>query len=172
MRNFFLSLFFLIVFLGAGFLVYDTYRQGQEPFSEETVPQYPIAMTVESLDGRKVEVEILARTPSRIEFDRQTDGKFFSYPIEMLAPKTRKVVESLPVVASVTQSAYKPDPKLENIYVKELNKRLKEISDEINELVARGSASVSKTERRTLKNEIVDLEKEAKRIQGLIADRG
>ncbi len=61
-------------------------------------PEYPVTYSLtDPKDGKSIPVRITGRTTTHVEFIRQKDSKFFSYPLNKLSSKDRKFVARLPV---------------------------------------------------------------------------
>ena len=57
---------------------------------------YPVEMTINSADGRELEIELLGRTGTTIHFTRKADGKRFAIELSSIAEEDRGRLEAMP----------------------------------------------------------------------------
>ncbi|GEM_PF-3505957 len=173
MRNLVLSLFFFGIISYVGYIMYTRHISlaDDQPLVIDSSGYYPVIMTVESLDGRSMDVELLGRNRTHIQFNRITDGKFFDYLISSLESKVRAKVEAMPLSSNEDFRFNQPDHELEGMYIKELRAELEKVRAKMMDVSKKASISVSQIERRTLQREFEKLQSEDLKLQKLILER-
>lgn len=176
MRNLIMS----VIFLGiAGYLVSILYDRAL--FSEDQPEQieveaaghgYPAAVVIKNAAGREMMVTLLGRTGMHIEFTRE-DGQEFVYPIDSLDSVAQALVRKYPNHGIKNAAAYMAKGALEvgDLYVQELEKRIRRIDKEIEGLTRDYASSNGNTKKRTIRREMEGLKAEKVALQGKILDR-
>jgi len=177
-RNLIISIIFLgiVGYLGTmlynqAFLSKDQDEQ-IEALSGSHVYSYPAAVNIKNAVGREMMVTLLGRSEMHIQFARQ-DGKKFVYPISSLDLAAQTLISKYPNDGIKNAVAYMDQGslKLGDLYVQELEKRIREIDKEVEDLSRRYASSNGNTEKRTIRREVEKLQAERVDLQSKIADR-
>ncbi len=179
MQNLIMSLIFLGIVGYLGTALYHRAVSTEDPpvpaiktNKVEIVYTYPAYIEIKSVEGRVLPVTLLARNSRHIHF-RRKDGKEFVYLIDSLAADTRALVRQYPNVgiqdtaAHLTQSSM----TLNDVYLQELERTIRKIDRQIDDLVLQSSVSRSQTEKRTLQRMIEELQVEKADFQQKISER-
>ena len=178
MRNLIISIIFLgiVGYLGTmlynqAFLSKDQDEQ-IEALSGSHVYSYPAAVNIKNAVGREMMVTLLGRSEMHIQFARQ-DGKKFVYPISSLDLAAQTLISKYPNDGIKNAVAYMDQGslKLGDLYVQELEKRIREIDKEVEDLSRGYASSNGNTEKRTIRREVEKLQAERVDLQSKIADR-
>jgi len=143
-----------------------------EALSGSHVYSYPAAVNIKNAVGREMMVTLLGRSEMHIQFARQ-DGKKFVYPISSLDLAAQTLISKYPNDGIKNAVAYMDQGslKLGDLYVQELEKRIREIDKEVEDLSRRYASSNGNTEKRTIRREVEKLQAERVDLQSKIADR-
>lgn len=96
----------------------------------ETVYSYPAYVEIKSVEGRMLEVTLLARNSTHIYFKRQ-DGTAFVYLIDSLAADTQALVEQYPNVGIQDTATHltQGSMTLGEVYLQQLERSIQKIED-------------------------------------------
>ena len=143
-----------------------------EALSGSHVYSYPAAVNIKNAVGREMMVTLLGRSEMHIQFARQ-DGKKFVYPISSLDLAAQTLISKYPNDGIKNAVAYMDQGslKLGDLYVQELEKRIREIDKKVEGLSRRYASSNGNTEKRTIRREVEKLQAERVDLQSKIADR-
>ena len=143
-----------------------------EALSGSHVYSYPAAVNIKNAVGREMMVTLLGRSEMHIQFARQ-DGKKFVYPISSLDLAAQTLISKYPNDGIKNAVAYMDQGslKLGDLYVQELEKRIREIDKEVEDLSRGYASSNGNTEKRTIRREVEKLQAERVDLQSKIADR-
>ena len=136
------------------------------------VYSYPAAVNIKNSVGREMMVTLLGRSGTHVQFARQ-DGEEFVYPISSLDLAAQTLISNYPNDGIKNAVAYMDQGslKLGDLYVQELEKRIREIDKKV-EGLSRGYASSNEnTEKRTIRREVEKLQAERVDLQSKISDR-
>ena len=136
------------------------------------VYSYPAAVNIKNSVGREMMVTLLGRSGTHVQFARQ-DGEEFVYPISSLDLAAQTLISKYPNDGIKNAVAYmdKGSLKLGDLYVQELEKRIREIDKEVEDLSRGYASSNGNTEKRTIRREVEKLQAERVELQSKIADR-
>jgi hypothetical protein len=171
-----------VIFLGiVGYLGTILYKKalGEDLTAEEAgeaivLNAYPGRIEIESLDGRVIEVTLLGRNQSYIQFLRDGDEQQFDYPMASLSPDSQTLVLSYPDVWINDQStiiAEETTDSLEQIYVQNLKIEIGRIDENAELLRKRSGETQSKTDRRTIMRELQALRLQRAELTMKISER-
>lgn len=159
MKNYLLLLVALaaIVFLGL-----KLYKSELNPESALTTNlyEYPVDLELTNREGQALSVTLLARDSTHIQFKSKRTDTEFTYRIDQLNRASQKTVQLYPEssLQAVAQSGKSGLPKSTgDYYIEGIQNEIQKIDAKSQALEAQYNASKSKTERRTLKNELADL---------------
>ena len=133
---------------------------------------YPSAVNIKNALGREMMVTLLARSGTHIQFARQ-DSQEFVYPISSLDLAAQTLISKYPNDGIKNAAMYMDQGSLElgDLYVQELEKRIRGIDKEVENLSRGYASSNGSTEKRTIGREVEKLQAERVELQGKIADR-
>jgi len=143
-----------------------------ESLSGSHLYSYPAAVKIKNAVGREMMVTLLSRSGTHVQFARQ-DGEEFVYPISSLDLAAQTLISKYPndgiknAVAHVDQESL----KLGDLYVQELEKRIREIDKKVEGLSRGYASSNGNTEKRTIRREVEKLQAERVDLQSKISDR-
>jgi len=143
-----------------------------EAVSGSHVYSYPAAVKIKNAVGREMMVTLLGRSEMHIQFARQ-DSQEFVYPISSLDLAAQTLISKYPNDGIKNAVAYMDHGslKLGDLYVQELEKRIREIDKEVEDLSRGYASSNGNTEKRTIRREVEKLQAERVELQSKIADR-
>jgi hypothetical protein len=152
---------FFILILASGYWCYDNYGKN-----------LPVQSTLSHLDGRSMDVVILSRGKTQVDFKRKSDGQHFSCGIRDLSLLSKCKVYWY---FSDSSSSSSVSPTLGGSVVGDLH--LKGMRDEMKDLAGKldfaeyqlGAAG-SNAKRRTIENEIETLELQMNQLELKQAD--
>lgn len=172
-KGWFGSLLFLGAALYVGVELYTRYVEtyfGDEAESGgvEGARSFPADMTIVSLDGRRIDVTLIARSEKYVQFVRRTDGKRFVYDLMQLENPCRLEILEYPITGLENAEDFLDTGalSLEEVYKEQLRVRIGEIDGQIERLESEYLNSNSKVTQRTIYREIESLLQEK---QGLSA---
>ena len=133
---------------------------------------YPAAVNIKNTVGREMMVTLLARSETHIQFARP-DSEEFVYPISSLDLAAQALISKYPNDGIKNAVAYMEQGslKLGDLYVQQLEKRIREIDKKAEDLSRGYASSHGNTEKRTIRREVEKLQAERVELQGKIADR-
>ena len=136
------------------------------------VYSYPAAVNIKNSVGREMMVTLLARSGTHIQFTRP-DGEEFVYPISSLDLAAQTLISNYPNDGIKNAVAYMDQGslKLGDLYVQELEKRIREIDKKVEGLSRGYASSNGNTEKRTIRREVEKLQAERVDLQSKISDR-
>lgn len=128
---------------------------------------FPDIITLESSDGREMEVRLLGRNSDQIQFMRLSDGEEFVHPINTLSTQSQDLVYTYRETRITGASKLFREGRvtLETAHIEQLKEAILRINEKITALKARYKVTGSKTERRTIYREIEELLKERDHLQ-------
>ena len=131
--------------------------------------EYPARMKLQNAEGESLQVVLLSRTKSKIQFLRESDRSEHIYSIHKLDPLSRKRVEAYPVTgiklreSSVAVSALSRD----EIYIEQLREEIRKLKNDLDLLKLKENES----NRYDISLRKEDLEARIKKIELNIARR-
>ena len=136
------------------------------------VYSYPAAVNIKNSVGREMMVTLLARSGTHVQFARP-DGEEFVYPISSLDLAAQTLISNYPNDGIKNAVAYMDQGslKLGDLYVQELEKRIREIDKKVEGLSRGYASSNGNTEKRTIRREVEKLQAERVDLQSKISDR-
>ncbi len=136
------------------------------------VYSYPAAVNIKNSVGREMMVTLLGRSGTHVQFARQ-DGEEFVYPISSLDLAAQTLISNYPNDGIKNAVAYMDQGslKLGDLYVQELEKRIREIDKKVEGLSRGYASSNGNTEKRTIRREVEKLQAERVDLQSKISDR-
>ncbi len=136
------------------------------------VYSYPAAVNIKNSVGREMMVTLLGRSGTHIQFARP-DGEEFVYPISSLDLAAQTLISKYPNDGIKNAVAYMDQGslKLGDLYVQELEKRIREIDKKVEGLSRGYASSNGNTEKRTIRREVEKLQAERVDLQSKISDR-
>ena len=136
------------------------------------VYNYPAAVNIKNSVGREMMVTLLGRSGTHVQFARQ-DGEEFVYPISSLDLAAQTLISKYPNDGIKNAVAYMDHGslKLGDLYVQELEKRIREIDKKVEGLSRGYASSNGNTEKRTIRREVEKLQAERVDLQSKISDR-
>ena len=148
----------------------DVAEQRDDDFAEKKDRAFvlPDDMTIVRKDGSSLEIRLKSRTVTEIHFERISDGVTFQFSIDQLDETTRELVEQYPATMgsiSIRASA------VEDNYVQQLRVAIARIDADLRDMEIKYAASLSKTERRTLRNKAEEMNADRLELEAKIADR-
>ena len=174
MRNLLLALIFLGAVGYMGVILYERVASS-EFFSEGLLGKtfsYPDTIKVENKDGSTIQITLIGRSLTHIQFSRE-DGRKFVYPIDSLSEKSQALVMKYPNNGIQDISSYlaSGDMELKDVYVQQLEEEIRKINEKIERLSRKAASTQSQVEKRTIEREIEDLREEIAEIEDEIAER-
>lgn len=180
MRNLILSMIFLgiVGYLGT-ILLYQRVAlsegqvgQGIKNEASDVVYSYPAHVKIKSADGRVIQVTLLARSATHIQFTRE-DGEEFVYLIDSLDANAQALVRRYPNVGIKNAATYvaQGSMSLDDVYVQELEKDIRQIDQKIENFSRELASSLSQTRRRTIQRMLEGLQAEKAELQRKILGR-
>ncbi|MGB0415883.1 MAG: hypothetical protein ACPGKS_03435 [Coraliomargarita sp.] len=123
---------------------------------------YPDTVQLSNRDGRVLQVTLMGRSRSHVQFRRAGDSQPFVYAIDQLDAASEKLVMSYPEsgLQNATRHLKSGEMELADIHIENLHKEIRRIDQKCELLRKKHSGSTSETERRTLQNEYEELEKQ------------
>ena len=136
------------------------------------VYNYPAAVNIKNSVGREMMVTLLGRSGTHVQFARQ-DGEEFVYPISSLDLAAQTLISNYPNDGIKNAVAYMDQGslKLGDLYVQELEKRIREIDKKVEGLSRGYASSNGNTEKRTIRREVEKLQAERVDLHSKISDR-
>jgi hypothetical protein len=117
-------------------------------------------------------VTLLGRSGTHIQFARQ-DSQEFVYPISSLDLAAQTLIGMYPNGGIKNAAMYMDQGSLEigDLYVQELEKRIRGIDKEVEDLSRGYASSNGNTEKRTIRREVEKLQAEKVMLQGKVTGR-
>ena len=170
-----MSVLFLGIIGYLGSILYERALLSEDDVVTEAVEgvyAYPAAVVIENAEGRQMAVTLLGRSGTHIQFIRE-DGQEFVYPIDSLDSDAQALVQQYPNGGIKNAEVHMAKGALEvgDLYVQELEKRIRGIDAEVAELTRKYGSSSGNTEKRTIRREVEKLQAEAVELQGKILAR-
>lgn len=133
---------------------------------------YPDRIEIERVDGRKIEVTLLGRNASHLQFYRE-DGQEFVYAIESLSVESQELVRKYPSLGIKNAAKYMAEGKLglEDLHIQQLEQVIRNIDEKLKRYSAEFEVSVSQVERRTIERKMEGLMQERIEMQRQISER-
>lgn len=171
MRNLILSLVFLGIAGYGAKTIYDNFEFSEFSFLEGTY-SYPDKITIENQNGSEIQITLLGRNLTYIEFT-QKNGRKFVYPIRSLSEKSKALVMKYPNNGIEDASAYlsSGDMEMNDVYIIQLESEIRGIRAEIGRLNNKAGASRSQIDSRTIERKIDELHEEIAELENKIASR-
>ena len=143
-----------------------------ESLSGSHLYSYPAAVKIKNAVGREMMVTLLGSSGTHVQFARQ-DGEEFVYPISSLDLAAQTLISKYPNDGIKNAVAYMDQGslKLGDLYVQELEKRIREIDKKVEGLSRGYASSNGNTEKRTIRREVEKLQAERVDLQSKISDR-
>ncbi len=166
-----------------GYVLYErAQNSGMESVSDNSAPSgsnqapevlsYPSEIYIARADGSSLDIRLMGRSATEIEFERLSDGATFTFGIDQLDLDSQTRVREYPVTGlTEIEDAQLAPTTVEVAYLEQLKEAIAKIDAKIKELELKYSASQSKTERRTLRRQAEDLYVERKELEAKIAER-
>jgi hypothetical protein len=178
MRNLIISIIFLGIVGYLGSMLYDRafLSKAQDELVEAQavghVYAYPSAVNIKNAAGLEMMVTLLGRSGSHIQFARQ-DSQEFVYPISSLDLAAQTLIGMYPNSGIKNAAMYMDQGSLEigDLYVQELEKRIRGIDKEVEDLSRGYASSNGNTEKRTIRREVEKLQAEKVKLQGKVTGR-
>ena len=183
MKNLVLTLLFLGLGGYLGFILYLKWADSEvdaSPEIVESVPKYvyPAELTVENAEGRQIEISLVARDETYIQFHRNGEPTLFTYPITDLSRDSKERVRAYPVVKLLVVSNEPPDEgndntplSLEAMHINQLRQVIERIDGRVADLRRQVNSARSRTDRRTAERQIEALLREKQEHEAAIASR-
>ncbi|MDQ8195801.1 hypothetical protein QEH59_15315 [Coraliomargarita sp. SDUM461004] len=187
MKNFLFTIIFLglTVFLGyelylridrgepaesGGKLIVSAKQQG---LLEQQGLEYPDEIEIVRKDGSRLDVLLVARDATHIQFKRLSDQLAFIFKIEDLDRTSRATVLSYPNSGLLQPVELEEVGKVstEDLYLTELGVAIARINSRIDELDTQYQRSESQVKQRTLRNRINVLIAERTELESKVAER-
>ena len=148
----------------------DVAEQRDDDFAEKKDRAFilPDDMTIVRKDGSSLEIRLKSRTVTEIHFERISDGETFQFSINQLDETTRELVEQYPATMGSIPSR---TSAVEDNYVQQLRVAIARIDADLRDMEIKYAASLSKTERRTLRNKAEEMNADRLELEAKIADR-
>lgn len=148
----------------------DVAEQRYDDFAEQKGRAFslPDDMTIVRKDGSSLEIRLKSRTVTEIHFERISDGETFQFSINQLDETTRELVEQYPATMGSIPSR---TSAVEDNYVQQLRVAIARIDADLRDMEIKYAASLSKTERRTLRNKAEEMNADRLELEAKIADR-
>ena len=148
------SFLFFILILASGYWCYANYGQN-----------VPVHTTLSHVDGRSMDVVVLSRGQSQVDFQRQSDGKSFSCGIRDLSLISKcKVYWYFKATAEPTDSNGS-SVDVKDLHVSGMNEMLVDLNEELRLLHYRFAAAETNTQKRTVMNDIEAITLKIKKVQ-------
>lgn len=181
-----------LVFLGiGGYLAFTLYSKwdaeavpgaGPAPRVQADVVEqapptytYPAALIVENVDGRQLEISLVARSDTHIQFRREGESTLFTYPVEDLAEESRERVKNYAVTSLVDADAPTTEASsalsVEEMHIHQLQQAIDRIDVRLADLRRQAGNMQSLTDRRTAGRQIEALLREREAHEANIASR-
>lgn len=174
LKNFLFAMIFMGLTMYLSYVLYERSQVVNDDVAEQegTALSLPDDMTIVRKDGSSLEVRLKSRTVTEIHFERISDDETFQFSIDQLDETTRELVEQYPVMAETDFSKIPPKPLVvEDNYVQQLRVAIARIDADLRDMEIKYAASLSKTERRTLRNKAEEMKADRLELEAKIADR-
>jgi glycogen debranching enzyme len=178
LKNFLFAMIFMGLTMYLGYALYersqlvddDVAEQRYDDFAEQKGRAFslPDDMTIVRKDGSSLEIRLKSRTVTEIHFERISDGETFQFSINQLDETTRELVEQYPATMGSIPSR---TSAVEDNYVQQLRVAIARIDADLRDMEIKYAASLSKTERRTLRNKAEEMNADRLELEAKIADR-
>ncbi|MEO0509462.1 MAG: hypothetical protein AAF065_06360 [Verrucomicrobiota bacterium] len=169
MKNLILSIIFLSA---ATFLGLHLYKKGKDVEwidVEESAPTYlfPARMELESADGRRVDVIVVARNDKYVQFVRNYDREKFVYSLNQLTGSSRKEVMRYPNTGLKDAGQHVADGSLtkREAQIEETKEALSAINRRVEDLSRVFEQSENPTNRSEIMRQIETLERQLQEQQ-------
>ena len=171
MRNLIVSLIFFAVVGYSAKLFFNNFEYRNGGF-EAKLHSYPDEVIIENQKGTEIQVILLGRNSTHLEFN-QKDGRKFIYPISSLSNQSQVLVMQYPENGIEDASEYLSTGNIgiSDVYIMQLETEMREIRTEIGRLENKATAATSQTESRTLEREINKLREDIVELEDRIAKR-
>ena len=175
MRNLFMSVIFLGIVGYLGSILYERALLSEDEVVTEVVEgvyAYPASVVIKNAEGSEMMVTLLGRSGTHIQFSRE-DREEFVYPIDSLDSAAQALVRQYPNGGIKNAAVHMAKGSLEvgDLYVQELEKRIREIDKEVADLSRKYGSSNGNTAKRTIRREVERLQAEKVELQGKISER-
>ena len=178
LKNFLFAMIFMGLTMYLGYALYersqlvddDVAEQRDDDFAEKKDRAFilPDDMTIVRKDGSSLEIRLKSRTVTEIHFERISDGETFQFSINQLDETTRELVEQYPATMGSIPSR---TSAVEDNYVQQLRVAIARIDADLRDMEIKYAASLSKTERRTLRNKAEEMNADRLELEAKIAER-
>ncbi len=170
LKNFLFAMIFMGLTMYLGYALYERSQLEDDDVAEQKgrALSLPDVMTIVRKDGSSLEIRLKSRTVTEIHFERISDGETFQFSIDQLDDTTRELVERYPVLkGSISFRA----SAVEDNYAQQLRVAIARIDADLRDMEIKYAASLSKTERRTLKNKAEEMNADRLQLEAKIAER-
>ena len=151
---------FFILILGSGFWCYDNYGQN-----------LPVHTTLSHVDGRSMEVVILSRGQTQVDFKRKSDGRHFSCGIRDLSLLSKcKVYWYFRDAETTTVSVSEGGGTLGDLHLSGMREQMADLVEDLRLSQFRLDAAETGSQRRTIEHEIEALELQVNKLELKQAD--
>ena len=144
----------------------------EEVVASTVVLSYPDGVQLANREGRVLDVTLLGRSSSHVQFRRVGGGEPFVYSIDMLDSASQRLVRQYPEsgIQNASDHLSRGEMSLVDNHVENLRNEIRKIDSRCDIIGKKYAASSSKTERRTLRNEYEELQKERVAFEEDIAE--
>lgn len=171
MRNLILSFVFLVICVFTGTHVFDNFiNEGKVKEAKAASLAYPDELIITNHQGDAIEITLLGRSESHIQFARNPDRQVFVYALSELSSPSRQEVLKYPAWGLEETSQQVTGNSLAQMHVQNLQKEIARIDAKCERLRADYKRSNSTTERRTIMREFEALQRERGTYENRIAD--
>ena len=145
---------FFILILASGFWCYENYGQN-----------LPVHTTLSHVDGRSMEVVILSRERTQVDFERQSDGRRLSCGIRDLSLISKCKVYWYFKVTEVATDLSKRADGVKDLHMSGMNEMLVDLQEELRLLHYRFAAAETNAQRRTVMNDMQAVELKINKVE-------
>lgn len=162
----------------AGILIWSLLRpEAPEEVVPEELLEYPHEMTLTDLEGRSLDVIIIARNEDTVQFDRVIDNARFKWPIANLIEENREIILRLPntglienPAGRITIAALNSGSKPSESWVDQRRNVIRRLQHDIAQLHYQQAIATDRAHRQALGREIELKQREIMRIEKTIHD--
>lgn len=124
--------------------------------------RYPDDLELRNRDGRALEVTLIGRSQTHVQFRRAGDAQAFVYAIDQLDTASERLVRQYPEtqIHNADKHLERGELDLAALQVENLRREIARIDEKCATIKKKHAASQSQTERRTLVNEFEELQRE------------
>jgi len=133
-------------------------------------PRFPVERTITDTRGRALEVRVTKRDAEAIYAVRLSDGETFRIPLDKLSAADRSYFTAFPVTASAPPGRGETGEPREPAFVANYRAMIKELQKEMDQLRRERNASTDDALRRTLRNEMREIEERIEEMKQEIAE--